>query len=211
MGPGQSLRRRNDPLEADRGGPRMNEPHPHETRIRASVDRIHAALERMDSFGRGTASTRARVRQGLTCQVEDGAWSFTADMPSKAGGSAEGPDPGVFGRASLASCLAIGYSLWAAHAGVPITELEVEVQADYDTRAQFGIGDDSPAYRAIRWIVNVQSPAPEAEVREVLDLAEARSPYLALFREPQELRRKVRIRKAGPDRTPSSHPDARER
>ncbi len=194
----------------------MNEPDPHATRIRASVDRIHAALERMDSFGRGTASTRARIREGLTCQVEDGAWSFTADMPSKAGGSAEGPDPGVFGRASLASCLAIGYSLWAAHAGVPITELEVEVQADYDTRAQFGIGDDSPAYRTIRWIVHVQSPAPEAEVREVLDLAEVRSPYLTLFREPQELRREVRIRKPGTETplrsasSPSNHPDARE-
>lgn len=161
--------------------------------IRTAVERARRAVKLRDTVGRGTARTSARIVQGLTCRVEDGSWSFTADMPEKAGGDGQGPDPGVFGRASLASCLAIGYSLWAAHAGVPLTTLEVEVQADYDVRPQYGLGEGSPAYREIRWIVHVESPAPEEEVREVLETAEARSPYLALFRDPQSLRREINI------------------
>ena len=162
-------------------------------KIRTAVERARRALRQRESFGRGTARTRARIREGLTCQVEDGKWSFVADLPEKAGGGGEGPDPGVFGRAALASCLAAGYAMWAAYEGVPFTALEVEVEADYDARPEYGVGDKPPGYEGLRWIVRVESPAPEEEVRELLDAAEARSPFLALFREPQELRREVRI------------------
>lgn len=165
-----------------------------EGRIHAAVDRARKGLARRDSVGRGTARTSARIRDGLTCQVEDGRWAFTVDMPEKVGGGGEGPDPGVFGRGALASCLAVGYSLWAAYAGTPIDSLEVEVQADYDVRPQYGIGDGGPEYEEIRWIVRVESPASEEEVREVLATAEERSPYLALFRNPQQLRREVVFR-----------------
>jgi uncharacterized OsmC-like protein len=161
--------------------------------IRSAVQRARAGLARLDSLGRGTASTRARIRDGLTCQVEDGRWSFVADMPEKAGGGGTGPDPGVFGRAALASCLAVGYTMWAAHEGLPLTSLEVEVQADYDVRAEYGVGDGTPGYEGIRWIVRVESPAPEDRILQVLATAEARSPFLTLFREPQDVRREVRI------------------
>jgi uncharacterized OsmC-like protein len=161
--------------------------------IRTAVDRARTAMTRMGSVGRGTAVTRVRIREGLTCQIDDGRWSFTADMSEKAGGAAQGPDPGVLGRAGLGSCLAVGYSMWAAHAGVPLTSLEVEVQADYDARAEYGVGDGRPGYEALRWIVRVESPAPEEKVRQVLATAEARSPWLALLRNPQELRREVHI------------------
>lgn len=162
--------------------------------IRTAVQRARKALVRLDSVGRGTARTRARIREGLTCQVEDGKWSFLADMPEKAGGAGSAPDPGVYGRAALASCLAVGYATWAAHEGVPLTSLEVEVEADYDVRAEYGVGSGTPGYEQLRWIVRVDSPAPEARVLEVLAMAEARSPYLTLFREPQDLRREVTMK-----------------
>ncbi len=162
-------------------------------RIRTAIDRARTALTRMDSVGRGTARTRARVRHGLTCEIEDGRWNLLADMPEKAGGSAKGPDPGVFGRAALASCLAVGYSMWAAHQGVPLTMLEVEVEADYDARPEYGVGEDAPGYEGLRWIVRIESPAPEAEVLDVLATAEARSPWLAVFRRPQEVERQLQF------------------
>ena len=148
-------------------------------------------MGRLDSVGRGTARTRARIREGLTCEIEDGQWTLTADMVEKAGGSGEGPDPGVYGRAALASCLAVGYSMWAADRGVSLTSLEVEVQADYDARPEYGMGDGPPGYEAIRWIVRIESPSPDEEVLEVLRIAEARSPYLAIFRSPQKASREL--------------------
>ncbi len=161
--------------------------------IRTALKRARNALSRMDSVGRGTARTRATVRQGLTCDVVDGPWRFVADMPAKAGGGAEGPDPGVYGRAALASCLAVGYTMWAAERGIDFDSLEVEVQADYDARPEYGVGDGTPGYEAIRWVVRVQSSAPENEVLDVLRTAETRSPFLALFRNSQELTREIRI------------------
>ncbi len=171
----------------------MTAPIGTDERIRTAVERARKALSLRRSLGRGTARTRARIREGVTCEVEDGRWSLVADLPQKAGGNSEGPDPGVFGRAALASCLAAGYAMWAAYEGVSLTSLEVEVQADYDARPEYGVGEKPPGYEGIRWIVRVSSPATEEDIQRVLTTAEARSPFLALFREPQELRREVVI------------------
>jgi uncharacterized OsmC-like protein len=165
--------------------------------IRTAVERARKAMRRMSSVGRGTARTRARITEGLTCRVEDGGWSFTADMPEKAGGAGEGPDPGVYGRAALATCLAVGYSMWSAYEGVPLTSLEVEVEADYDARAEYGLGEGTPGYHGLRWIVKVESPASEEDVRKVLATAEARSPWLAVFQNPQTLNRELQFNPKG--------------
>jgi uncharacterized OsmC-like protein len=166
---------------------------PHSNPIREAVDRVRRALARSETVGRGTARTRARIQDGLTCEVEDGPWRLTVDMPEKVGGGGQGPDPGVLGRGALASCLAVGYAVWAAHEGVPLDVLEVEVEADYDARPEYGIGGDDPGYDALRWEVRVESSAPEERVLQVLATAEARSPWLAVFRDSQEIQRTVRI------------------
>ncbi len=161
--------------------------------IRQKWCRVRSALSRFTSVGRGTAMTLARIDGGLTCRIEDGDWRLTADIPEKGGGSGLGPDPGVLGRGALASCLAIGYTAWAAYHELPIDALEVEVQADYDARPEYGVGEGTPGYEAIRWIVRVESPASEAEIRDVLAIAEARSPFLALFRNAQDLERSLEL------------------
>ncbi len=163
--------------------------------IRRAVDRARTAMTRMDSVGRGTARTRARIEEGLTCRVEDGRWSFTVDMPEKAGGGAHGPDPGVFGRTGLASCLAVGYAMWAAHEGVPVASVEVEVEADYDARPEYGLGEKPPGYDALRWTVRIESSAPDEAIDRVLAITEERSPWLALIRDPRELHRTVELRR----------------
>lgn len=53
------------------------------------------------------------------------------------------------------------------------------------------MADVSPAYSQVRYVVRVESDASEEEVLRALDEADARSPYLALFREPQDVRRQV--------------------
>ncbi len=166
-------------------------------KLRSVFERTRTALKKRSTLGKGTATTRATIRDGLTCEVEDGRWSFVADLSEKAGGGGEGPDPGVLGRAALGSCLAVGYVIWASYRGVPLSSVQVEVEADYDVRPQYGVGESSPAYQAIRCVVHVESPAPEEDVRAVLEEAEAHSPYLALFRDPQEVSREVRFTPGG--------------
>lgn len=162
-------------------------------RIRTAFERSAKALQLRPSVGRGTAVTRVRLRDGFTCEIEDGPWRLVADMGEKLGGRNEGPNPGVLGRAALGSCLAVGYVMWAAKHGVPIHALEVEVQADYDARGYHGIGDVEPGYEQIRYVVSIESDAPEDAVMGMLDEAERNSDYLAVFARPQELRREVRF------------------
>ena len=75
-------------------------------RIRTAFARNRKAVTLRPSVGQGTAVTRVRVDEGLTCRVQDGAWELTTGMSRKTGGTGEAPDPGVFGRAALGSCLA---------------------------------------------------------------------------------------------------------
>ena len=119
---------------------------------------------------------------------------MTADMPEQAGGNAAGPTPGVFGRAALGSCLAIGYMMRAAAKNIPVTGIEVEIQADYDDGALFGTtAGVPPGYLEIRYVVTIDSEAPENTLMELLDEADKHSPYLDVFKRSQTCLREVKI------------------
>lgn len=162
--------------------------------IRTALERNVRAVTLRPSIGQGTKATKVRLRPGLACDVEDGDWRFIVGMPDEYGGSNAGPNPGVYGRAALGSCLAIGYGMWAARLGVPIDELEVEVQGDFDARGELGMSDDvPPGYLAMRYIVTVKSSASEADVMRVLDIADKYSSWRDDITRPVPLTREVRV------------------
>src|SRR5712691_2902586 len=161
--------------------------------IKIAFERNAKAISLRPSVGLGTAVTRVRLRENLACDVEDGAWKLAAGTSVKSGGDGLAPDPGVYGRTALGSCLAIGYARWAAKLGVTINSLVVEVQADYDSGPSHGVTDAPPGYRQMRYIVSVESDAPEAEVMKVLDLADAHSPLRDDFTRALDVRREVRV------------------
>lgn len=162
-------------------------------KIKLAVERSSKALSLKPSLGYGTGISKVRIKDGLTCEVEEGKWKFLADMPEGAGGNAEGPTPGVYGRAALGSCLAIGYMMKAAALNIPIASLEVEVQADYDDGALFGTSDNFPGYLDVRYTVTIESEAAEEDIMKMLDDADAHSPYLDVFSRGQNCRRQVHI------------------
>jgi uncharacterized OsmC-like protein len=162
-------------------------------RIKTAFGRISEAMSRRPALGRGTGVSKIRVTSGLRCEIQEGPWRLTADMPEQAGGSGSAPTPGVLGRAALGSCLAIAYMMYAAKLGVPIAGLEVEIQADYDDGALFGVSAGPAGYSEVRYIVTVESDAPEADILRVLDESDAHDPYLDVFRRAQPCRREVRI------------------
>jgi uncharacterized OsmC-like protein len=163
--------------------------------IKRAFEAVVAALEKNPAAGKGTGTTKSRLRKGLACEIEAGPWHFVADMPESCGGTGTAPTPGVYGRAALGSCLAIGYAMRAAKLGVAISSIEVEVQADYDDGALFGVVDVPPGYSEIRCLVTVETDAPEVDVLRVLDEADAHSPYLDVFRRAQRCKREVRIQR----------------
>lgn len=164
-------------------------------KIKPAFDRVSGALTQRPSLGIGTGISKASIKNGLTCEIREGNWTMVADMPEQAGGNGAGPTPGVFGRAALGSCLAIGYMMRAAKMDILITNLEVEIQADYDDGALFGTAPPHvlPGYLEIRYRVTVDSDAPKEEILRMLDDADRHSPYLDVFSRAQSCHREVNI------------------
>ena len=163
-------------------------------KIKTAFARVSETLSKRPAFGLGTGVSRATIKNGLTCEIREGSWTMVADMPEQAGGNGAGPTPGVFGRAALGSCLAIGYKMRAASKNIPVAGIEVEVQADYDDGALFGTAPDvPPGYLEIRYVVTIESEAPQEMIIQLLDEADKHSPYLDVFKRSQTCLREVKI------------------
>jgi len=164
-------------------------------KIKSAYTRVSKTLAQRPAFGLGTGVSKVTVKDGLTCEIREGNWTFTADMPEQVGGNAAGPTPGVYGRGALGSCLAIGYMMKAAAMDILISGLEVEIQADFDDGALFGTAaaDVPPGYLEIRYSVTIDSDAAEEAIIQMLDEADKHSPYLDVFSRAQKCQRQVNI------------------
>jgi len=162
-------------------------------KIKSTLERQKKTVELRSGMGKGTAITKVKATDGLTCEITEGPWTLFADMTPKWGGNDKGPNPGFFGRGALGSCIAMGYVRWAATMGIQIDEIEVEIHADYDTRGELGVGDVSPGYSKITYVVNVTSPAPEKELLNMMDYADKLSSYVDHFTRSIKLERVVNL------------------
>jgi uncharacterized OsmC-like protein len=163
------------------------------SQIKIAIERSTKAISLKPSLGLGTGISKTKITNGLQCEITEGDWKLLADMPGGVGGDASAPTPGVYGRAALGSCLAIGYMMRAATMQIPINSLEVEIQADYDDGALLGTSDIFPGYSEIRYNINIETDAPEQDVMKLLDEADQHSPYLDVFTRGQKCIRKVNI------------------
>jgi uncharacterized OsmC-like protein len=164
-----------------------------QTAMRRAFERNAQIVTTRPAVAQKTYVTRVHIRDGLTCDIEEGPWALTADLSTAAGGNAAGPTPGTLARAALGSCLAISYVMWAAQLNVPLHQVAVEVQADIDLRGMYGVDDIPAGYSTVRYVVSVRSPASQEAILRVLDMAEAHSPYVDVFRRPQVLQRHLHI------------------
>ena len=162
-------------------------------KIKDAFNRVSQALTAKPSLGFGTRTSKARLVNGLTCEITEGNWKLSADMAEAAGGNGTAPTPGVYGRAALASCLAISYRMYASKMDVAIDAIEVEVEADFDDGALFGTADVRAGYLEVRYSVTIESAEPEATILKLLDEADRHSPYLDVFANGQKCVRRVNI------------------
>ena len=161
--------------------------------IKETFERKENAMRLKPYVGKGSVTTKINVVDGLTCEIQEGAWKLIADMSKQSGGEGKGPTPGTFGRAAFGSCLAMTYIMYASKMAVPISDLEVVVQVDYDARGMYGFEDVSPGYSEVRYHVKVESPAPEEALMKVLNKANVHSSYLNVFGEKQEIKHQIEI------------------
>jgi uncharacterized OsmC-like protein len=117
--------------------------------------------------------------------VKTGAHSFKADEPRSIGGGGVAANPMQYALASLGSCQAITYRIWAAHLGVALDSVTVRVEGDLDLRSCFGVDDGArPGFTAIRVEVTVAGPESAERYAELAAAVDAHCPVLDLFQNP---------------------------
>ena len=138
-----------------------------------------SALARRPVFARGSRQARVRLGSDLRCDIEHPAHTLVADAAADDGGQGLGPDPGELMSASVGASLAMSYRLWAARLDVPIEAIEVTLLGEHDERGQLGSDDIPVGWQRLVITVSITSPAPEAAVRQVVEVANRRAPMLA--------------------------------
>ncbi|WP_164972613.1 OsmC family protein [Lacibacter luteus] len=163
--------------------------------IKTTIERTKKALLLKPSLGKGTGVSKVKVSEGLRCEIEEGNWKFYADMPEGAGGKGSAPTPGVYGRAALGACLAIGYMMKAAELQLRINNLEVTVEADFDDGALFGTADKTipPGYLEVRYTITIESDETDEAIMQMINEGDLYSPYLDIFSRAQKCVRKINI------------------
>lgn len=165
--------------------------------IREVFQRNVRAIELRPGIGKSTTVATVRVFDGTTCEVSGSGWTLTADVGLNDGGNNAGPGPGVYSRAALGSCLAIGYVTWAAVRDIPLDYLRVEVETDFDARGMFGIDGRPPGFSGVRYRVFIESPADASAIEQMVEEADRLSPTLADLLNPVRVEREIIFQSRG--------------
>jgi uncharacterized OsmC-like protein len=163
-------------------------------RYKQLFERNRNAIAARPAVGQTSVTTTCRIDpDGLAGELSGDGWTVRIDAPKHEGGDESEPSPGFFLRGGVAACFAMDIVIRAAAYGIPVGKVEVEVQADHDAQGEFGLADVSPGYTALRYIVTVESSAPEDEVIRLVDEIDRFNHMLSVIREPVPVSREVRI------------------
>ena len=164
--------------------------------IKKAYERIRKIVREKPGIGQKTVQTKISLKEGTTCEVIHKDWTFIVDIGKSEGGNNVGPGPGLLQRGALGSCLAIGYVQQAAVMGVPIDHIEVEIEADKDLNGRFGLSDQPPGSKSLRYTVLIESSAQDEEIQKVIEKADQFSPLLDDFRRAVPVERNLKIHKS---------------
>jgi uncharacterized OsmC-like protein len=130
---------------------------------------------------------------GITeVDIRTGAHSFKVDEPPALGGADVAANPVQYALASLGSCQAITYRIWATHLGIELDSVTVRVEGDLDLRGFFGTDDSvRPGFTAVRVEVAVTGPETEARYAELAAAVDEHCPVLDLFKNPVPVTRAI--------------------
>jgi uncharacterized OsmC-like protein len=162
--------------------------------IKTAMERSIKAITLRPAIGQGKETMTVVTSADGLCTMTDGDDRITVDMPKEFGGGGTTPGPGFFVRTALGPCLSLGYLSWAAYLGVPVNQIRMEIDTEYDLRGEYGIDEEvTCGYTVVRVVVEVDSPAPHAEIERVVETAEAHSFMRAIFAEEHRVERELRI------------------
>ncbi len=166
----------------------------HHRRIAPALERLRA-LSGRPGFGHSTKTSASTLVGDLRCETTEGASLIESDLPTALGGDDSAPTPSALIRAALGACLAMGYRLRAAELGIELTTVRVTVESESELRGMLDAAADvPPGLTALRYHVEIDSPAAQRDVVRVIELGDRLSPVLDMLTRPLDIERSVAIR-----------------
>ena len=121
------------------------------------------------------------------CQTHtrDQPFVFDKDEPPVLLGTDQGANPVEYALAALNGCLTTSLIYHAAAQGVKIDEVESTLSGDLDLQGFLGMSEKvRNGYERIKVNFKVKSDAPREKIRELVDLAQERSPVFDIVSNP---------------------------
>lgn len=166
--------------------------------IAPALERLNTALANRPGFGHSTRESVSTLVGRLRCTTTEGSARVETDLAPALGGDDTAPSPTTLVRAALGACLAMGYRLRAAELGVELTAVRVTVETESELRGMLDPDADfPPGLTAVRYRVEIESPAPEGEVERIVELGDQLSPVLDMLTRPHAVERTVTIGQPG--------------
>jgi uncharacterized OsmC-like protein len=134
----------------------------------------------------GHSRTRINEFYGA-CKTQTHRKPFTVeeDEPPVLLGKDKGANPVEYVLSALAGCLTTSLVYHAAARGIKIDEIESSYEGDLDLRGFLGVSDDvRNGYKGIKVTFRIKADAPEETLRELVELAQKRSPVYDIITHP---------------------------
>jgi uncharacterized OsmC-like protein len=110
---------------------------------------------------------------------------FDKDEPPVLLGNDHGANPVEYALAALNGCLTTTLIYHAAAQGIKIDEVESTLSGDLDIQGILGMSEKvRNGYEEIKVTFKVKSDAPEEKIKELVDLAQKRSPVFDIISHP---------------------------
>ncbi|MBX6378377.1 MAG: OsmC family protein [Clostridia bacterium] len=155
-------------------------------RTDAEARRASVVLEGSWNFQDGTPQFAATVATPRAGEV-----TLQADFPPPMGGNGLAPSAVQYCMYGAMACFASTFAVVAALEGVRLRTLRVRSTARVNFARFLGVGED-PVLESLRWDVEVESDASQAELDRLLRLAEERCPATWCLRNPVPVEAAVR-------------------
>lgn len=118
-----------------------------------------------------------------------------ADEPKVLLGTDRGANPVEYVLTALAGCLTTSLVYHAAARGIAVEEVESHLEGDLDLRGFLGLSEEvRNGYENIRVTFKIKADATEEQLRELVQLAQNRSPVFDIISHPVPV--SVALRKA---------------
>ena len=110
---------------------------------------------------------------------------FEMDEPPVLLGENHGANAGEYALTALSGCLTTALIYHAAAQGIKIEEVESTLSGDVDLHGFLGLDENiRNGYEKINVTFRIKSDASEEKLRELVELAQKRSPVLDMFSHP---------------------------